>query len=443
MRFKFAWNDYADQPHNVAPRSERTRHHIRHWRTYFTMIWADILCGVPALFRYRRLRRTMFRRPVAIGRGMFAAAVSPRPGRNEEVLTLLEETGVRETLLRIPSWERDKLDEYEAFARLVRSRGIGLTIALLQRREDVFEAAAWARFVEDVFARFSPVCRYFEIGHAWNRTKWGVWDYTEYLALARPAFALREKYGVRLVGPAVIDFEFHLYPPTLRALPFDVSSSLLYVDRVGAPENAQFGWTAAKKIALFKAVTDSSARRPCGCWITEVNWPLAGTGPHSPASGKPNVTEEEQADYLVRFYIIGLASGLIERIYWWQLVAPGYGLVDGREEPPRKRPAWFALKTMVGRLAESEFTGKETGRAARGAEIYHFRKAGKDFAVFWTNDGPREFEFARPVERMTDRDGREIAPARAPEQSAGRCRRAAFVGGRIAIGRSPKYVAFK
>jgi hypothetical protein len=134
MRFKFAWNEFADQPHNVAPRSERTRHHIRHWRTYVTMIWADILYGVPALFRYRRLSRKMFRRPVAIGRGMFAAAVSPRPGRNEDVITLLEETGVRETLLRIPSWEKGRLDEFEAFAKLVRSRGIGLVIALLQRR---------------------------------------------------------------------------------------------------------------------------------------------------------------------------------------------------------------------------------------------------------------------------------------------------------------------
>lgn len=428
MKFKFAWNELADQPHNVAPRSERTRHHIRHWKTYLTMIWADLLYGVPALFRYRRLRRRMFRRPVAIGRGMFAVAVSPRPGRNEEVLALIEETGVREALLRIPSWEKDRLDEYLAFARLVRSRGIGLAIALLQRREDVFEAASWACFVEDVFARFSPVCRHFEIGHAWNRTKWGVWDYTEYLALARPAFALRGKYGVRLVGPAVIDFEFHLYPPTLRALPFDVVSSLLYVDRVGAPENGQFGWTAAKKIALFKAVTEISARRPCGCWITEVNWPLEGTGPYSPASGKPNVTEEEQADYLVRYYLIALASGLIERVYWWQLIAPGYGLVDGgREEPWRKRPAWLALRQMVGALTDSEFTGKDRGRAARGAEIYRFRKAGKDFAVCWTNDGRREFEFGRPVEGVADRDGRALAPA----------------GGRIAIGRSPKYVAFK
>jgi hypothetical protein len=455
------WNELADQPHNVAPRSERTRHHVRHWRTYVSLVWANVLCGPPAYFRYRRLKKQMFRRPVAIGREMFAVAVSPRKGRNEEVAALLEETGVRETLVRIPSWEKDRLGDYEDFARLLHVRGMGLTFALLQRREDVFDAAGWARFVEDCFARLGPFGRDFEIGHAWNRTKWGVWDYTEYLALARPAFALRDKYGVRLIGPAVIDFEFHLYPPTLRILPFDTSSSLLYVDRVGAPENAQFGWTAAMKVALFKAYTEVSARRPCGCRITEVNWPLADTGPYSPASGKPNVSEEEQADYLVRYYLICLAGGLIERVYWWQLVAPGYGLVDSREEPWRRRPSWFALRTMVAELAGAEFAGKDEGRAARGAEIYRFRKAGREFAVCWTNGAPADFDFGRPVARVLDRDGGFRGPGSdrlgthwgtrwAGRESAGdSCRPGSDrIGARwdgsgsVKIERSPKYVFF-
>jgi hypothetical protein len=388
----------------------------------------------------------MFRRPVPIGREMFAVAVSPRPGRNEEVAELLEETGVRETLVRIPSWERDRLGDYEDFARLLRGRGMGLTFALLQRREDVLDPAGWARFVEDGFARLGPLGRDFEIGHAWNRTKWGVWDFSEYLALAWPAFALRNKYGVRLIGPAVIDFEYHLYPPTLRVLAFDASSSLLYVDRVGAPENAQYGCTTAMKVALFKAYSEVSARRPIGCRITEVNWPLAGTGPHSPASGKPNVTEDEQADYLVRYYIICLASGLIESVCWWQLVAPGYGLVDSRapagasgEGAWRRRPSWFALRTMVAELAGSEFEGKDegTGREARGAgirsaemrgaQIYRFRKAGREFAVCWTNGAPADVDLGRPAARILDRDGHESAGGSGP----------------VKVERSPKYVFFE
>jgi hypothetical protein len=441
MRFPFEWNERADQPHNVAPRSERTRHHLRRWRTYVSLLWWNILRGGAAFVRYRRYKKTMFRRPVAFGREMFGVAVSPRPGRNEEVAALLAETGVRETLVRVPSWEKDKLEDYVGFARLLRGRGFGLTFALLQRREDVFDAAGWAGFLEACFARLSPFGRDFEIGHAWNRTKWGVWDYTEYLALAKPAFALRGKYGVRLVGPAVIDFEFHLYPPTLRKLPFDVSSSLLYVDRVGAPENAQYGYTAAMKVALFRAYTEASARKPLPCWITEANWPLAGTGPWSPASGKPNVTEEEQADYLVRYYIICLAGGMVERVYWWQLVAPGYGLVDsrgrdgaGRESVWRRRPSFAALRTLIAELAGAEFRGKDAGEAAKGAEIYRFAKGGREFAVCWTTGEPVAFDFGRPIARVLDRGGVAGASAAGAGMDA--------AGGRITIERSPKYVFF-
>jgi hypothetical protein len=423
MKFKFEWNEFADQPHNVAPRSERTRHHIKHWPTYFSLAAADLVYGLPGLWLYRGYRKAMHRKPVVITPDMFAVSISPESGRNEEVLELLRETGVRQTLVRIPSWEKDKLDSYERFAGLIRSRDFGLTAALLQRREDVFRAEAWSAFLEDVFRRFRPFCSFYEIGHAWNRTKWGVWDYTEYLRLARPAAALAGKYGAKLVGPAVIDFEFHLYPPILRAVSFDKISSLLYVDRVGAPENAQFGWTTAMKIALFKAVADSSARRPCDCWITEVNWPLKNAGRYSPASGRPNVTEEEQADYLVRYYVICLASGLIERVYWWQLIAPGYGLIDSRDDPWRRRPAYFALKTMVRQLAGSVFIGKVKDIAG---EIYLFRKAAEDFAVCWTNVAPLEHEFSKPVRKVLSRDGRESESS----------------NNRVKIEGSPKYVFF-
>ena len=151
MKFRFEWNEFADQPHNVAPRSERTRHHLRRWRTYFSMIGADLRDGLPALFLYRRYRKRMYRRPVAFARDMFAVSSSPCAGRNAEVAALLKEAGVAQTLVRIPSWEKDRLEVHEEFLRLLRSNGIGLTIALLQRREDVFETAAWARFLEDVF----------------------------------------------------------------------------------------------------------------------------------------------------------------------------------------------------------------------------------------------------------------------------------------------------
>jgi len=316
----------------------------------------------------------------------------------------LKSAGVRKTLVRIPSWERADLKRYEEFIRLLRREGLEVVAALLQRRDDVLEPASWAAFLDDVFSALSSLCTHFEVGHAWNRTKWGVWDHQEYITLARAAVPLAEKHSVRLVGPAVIDFEFHLYPPTLRAVAFDKVSSLLYVDRTGAPENAQFGWTTAKKLALWKAIVETLYRRPKGCWITEMNWPLVGAGEYSPAPGRPCVTEEEQANYLVRYFVICLASGLVERIYWWQLAAPGYGLIDNRGAEWRKRPGYFALRQMVRLLEGSWFEGREP---VREVEVFWFQKNGFRFAVCWTRRGTVDHEFSPVPRRIFGRDGEE------------------------------------
>ncbi len=465
MSFEFEWNPLADQPHNVAPRSERFRHHIRHAGSYFEIAGASLRRLVPGLFRYRRTMKRLYREPVAIPPGALGCAVSPAPAPGSvpglapgsgdaSVLDLFSETGACRALVRIGSWERASggLAAREAFVRALRARGVDVILALLQRRADVLDPGSWRAFLEDVFARFAPLASAFEIGHAWNRTKWGVWDHREYLRLAEPAFELAPRFGVKLVGPAVIDFEFHLYPVTLPRLPFDAVTSLLYVDRKGAPENGQFGWNAAMKLALLKAAIETTARPGAGqgLWITEVNWPLAGTGAFSPASGKPNVSEDEQADFLVRYYILCLASGLAERVYWWQLVAPGYGLVDNRESPWRRRPAFRAFAALRARLGGSVFEGRGLSpddpagdgagrsRTARGhapdwpgVVVFRFRKEECRFAICWApGGGPVELAFSAPVAAVLDREGREIPPSSAPPQ-------------KLVIDGSPKYVFFK
>lgn len=435
MSFTFAWNEFADQPHNVAPRSERTKHHLRRWPGYLALIGLNIGWSPRLIRQYRRHRRLSFNRRVEIKPEMFGLAVShrlDRPGETTETISLLRESGARQALFRLPSWEKDRLVRYENFALRLRNEKFDLAASLLQRREDVLSPGTWSSFLAEAFERIGPVCPYFEVGHAWNRTKWGVWDHEEYLGLARAAFAARHKSGaktVKLVGPAVIDFEFHLYPPVLRAVDFDVASSLLYVDRVGAPENAQFGFTAAKKIALFRAYADVLSRRPVPAWITEFNWPLKDTGPWSPASGRPNVSEEAQADFLVRYYVIALASGLIDRAYWWQLVAPGYGLVDSRESPWRKRPSFFAYSFLVSMLSGSVFLGREETPAGRADEIYYFKKDGREFALAWTLGRPCRRPFDRAVGEVLSRDGKSSAADRE--------------GDIVRLDGSPRYVLFE
>ncbi|UCC39542.1 MAG: hypothetical protein JSV96_17465 [Candidatus Aminicenantes bacterium] len=423
MSFEFRWNPYADQPHNIAPRKERFWYHFRHAGSYVSLAFANLCKARPILALYRKYRKKIYREHVDI-ETPFALSVSPSGERNEEVVEALKELGVRRSLIRIPSWEMEKLEVYREFSELLVGNKIELTIALLQQRNDVLDPSRWENFLGDVIPRFAKLSSFFEIGHAWNRTKWGVWDYKEYLKLAYPAMSIAEKYNVELVGPAVIDFEFHLYPPVLRAVPFDKISSLLYVDRMGAPENTQFGWDTSRKIALLKAVVDGSSQRRRDLWITEVNWPLKGTGKYSPASGKPNVSEEEQANYLVRYNILCAASGFVDRIYWWQLVAPGYGLVDSREKEWRKRPSFYAMKTIISQLERSTFTGRVRHQQA---EIFAFHKGEHDFAVCWTNGPALDYSFAGRVRRILDRDGKEIPSS----------------NGRVTIEESPKYVFLK
>ncbi|MBN2199278.1 MAG: hypothetical protein JW747_05450 [Candidatus Aminicenantes bacterium] len=422
MEFPFDWNDLADQPHNVAPRRERMRHHLRRIPGYLRLAGANVKVLLPALGLYRRYRRRQHLEPSDIGRAC-GLAVSPVPGAEDEVIRLLRLTGARETLVRVASWERDKLGGTARFLERLKAEGFGLTAALLQRREDVLRPAGWRAFLKDAFDRLGGIAERFEVGHAWNRTKWGVWDFEEYLALAESAFDAASARGIRLVGPAVIDFEFHLYPPLLARLPFDKVSSLLYVDRVGAPENAQAGWTTAAKVALLKAAVDVSATGGRGLWVTEVNWPLKGMGPYSPASGQPNVSEENQADYLVRYFVLCLAGGFVERVYWWQLAAPGYGLVNSLENPWRLRPSYHAFQTLVRHVDGSRFLGRS---ADGGGHVFHFQKEGRSFAVCWSSGRSVRRRFDREVRAVLDRGGREIG----------------FVGREITLDGSPLYVHF-
>jgi hypothetical protein len=410
MSEHFRWNPLADQPHNVASKKERFRHHLRHSGSYVSLFADNLKKSVPVLSLYRKYRKALFEQPQSIG-DPFGLAISSSD-RNEEAIALFQESGVKRALLRIPSWEEYRFREFEDFCEMLVNKGNEIVFALLQQRDDVLNPHQWEEFCKKAFSRFGRFSSFFEVGHAWNRTKWGVWDHREYLKLADACLRAAEDYGIKLVGPAVIDFEFHLYPSVLKKVPFDVVSSLLYVDRVGAPESKQFGWDAVHKLALLSAVVNNCLK-DCSLWITEVNWPLEGTGKYSPAAGKPNVSEEEQADYLVRYYILLVVTGWVERIYWWQLVAPGYGLIDDRSSSWRKRPSFLALKTVVKHLRDSRFEGKIPHPQA---EVFSFSRDGHNFLVVWTKE-KKNCGQVLPIPEVCPgsllnvfgRDGREIS----------------------------------
>ncbi len=425
MKEQYTWNSYSDQPDISIPRKNRIWHHLKHAVSYFSLTAANLRKAAAVIPLYRKYRKTMYRTSSPVG-DPFAVTVSPSAGKNEEVIRLLKETGVTKTLVRVHSWEPEALAERLVFCRLLKQTGLDITVAMLQDREDVLNPEKWRTFVDMVFSQFKDYASVFEIGHAWNRIKWGLWHYKEYLGLAQAAFEASEKHGVKLAGPAVIDFEFHLYAPILKRIPFDAVTSLLYVDRVGAPENRQSGWSTSRKLALLKAIVDRSSRKPAPLWITEFNWPVRGTGKYSPVGEDLTVTEEEQASFLVRYYILCLASGFVDRITYWQLAAPGYGLVDSREEPWRRRPGLYAYQTMVTQLKGTEFIKKIPHPKA---EVFIFQREKNRLAAVWSREEEATVEFALPgkAEKIVERDGAELP----------------VNGDKIIIDGHPRYVVFQ
>jgi hypothetical protein len=324
---------------------------------------------------------------------------------------MVEELGVRHVLLRLHPWEEDHTAE-EELARELHGMGCELTFALPQNRDLVRDPARWRRSLEGLAPRFVPYGTRFQVGQAINRSKWGIWNLAEYVELVRSASeVLRRHPGVEILGPSVIDFEYHVTAAAVNlrrpGLRFDAVASLLYVDRRGAPENRQAGFDTVDKVVLLKAIADTGRNSAGRSWITEVNWPLR-EGPHSPAGRSVSVDEESHADYLARYYLLALGTGLVERVFWWQLVARGYGLVDPADPAhPRRRPAFFALKTLLRELDGCRL--EEVTAAPPPARLYRFRRPdGREVVVAWSAEGTARATLHRPAASAVGRDGQEL-----------------------------------
>ena len=117
----------------------------------------------------------------------------------------------------------------------------------------------------------------------------------------------------------------------------------------GHPRIGRWVSTLEGKIDLLCRIMDSGNKadsHDARLWITEVNWPLKNTGRFAPALGDSRVGEREQLFFLVRYYLIALATGSVAAVFWHQLIAPGYGLVDNRDGIVRKRPAFHGFETL-------------------------------------------------------------------------------------------------
>ena len=114
------------------------------------------------------------------------------------------------------------------------------------------------------------------------------------------------------------------------------------------------GFSLFDKIRLQRAMMMLSAQVGKKFYITETNWPISKTAPYAPTSEHECVSEEDYAVFMLRYYLLAFATQQVDTVFWHQLIASGYGLVDAREGV-RKRLAFNVFKTMIQQLQDAKF----------------------------------------------------------------------------------------
>ncbi|RAU96132.1 hypothetical protein DQG13_20915 [Paenibacillus sp. YN15] len=119
-------------------------------------------------------------------------------------------------------------------------------------------------------------------------------------------------------------------------------------------------------------------------WITEISHPT-----HQSAAG---VDVKTQADYLVRTFVLSLASG-IDKVFWYDLMndavnppsaEANYGILNHQDDPLGRhtpKPAYAAMGAMTRQLTGAEYAADES--VAGSHFQYKFTRGQEELRVVW------------------------------------------------------------
>ncbi len=351
MKAPFKWDNYSDQPELLKDKKYKKEMKKKQIFSLFKTILTSLLILPISLGAIPFVKRKQIKQDEFISLGVDFQRES------EVTLELLQDLEVQSILLRLKLWELDKLDDLKTFIK--KNEGRKITLKILQDRENIEDLELLKQNLSLVFSQLEGLIDIFEIGSTINRTKWGFFSVDEYSKFYQVAYDLQQtKFtNIKLIGSGVIDFEYHFSAHSLFNLfkyKYNGVSALLYVDRRGAPENTQLGFTLSDKIAWLSSIVWLSPKTDKKLYITEVNWPLSNTAPYAPTSEKECVSQEKYANFMLRYYLLAFASQQVDFVAWHQLIAPGYGLVDNRDGI-KKRVAYQTFKHMNKTLKNAQF----------------------------------------------------------------------------------------
>jgi len=406
----YPWDPYSDQPHVIKDKAfKRTLYKKGALSSLKTLLYAPLT----PLFAFRQLFGSKFKSTPNIQNiGLAVNLKESMPGQRDisaqQLVDLVEELGVKKLLIRIPLSDIEDLQRYVDFIQRFSSKEV--LVNVLQDRRHIEDEEMLKDSLQAIFSALADQVTLFQIGNSINRKKWGFISTNEYFQFFKVAQTLRdvEFPNLKLLGGNTIDFEVPNFARSVfhgSAIKYDGVAAQLYVDRRGAPENSQFGFDLPAKIQCFYEMTLLSRKSENDFYITETNWPLIGTEPYAPAVGDVMVDEDDQANYLVRYYLLTIATGSVKVCYWHQLVAPGYGLIDNRGDTVRKRKAFYCLRVLCELFNDAEVIRFEQRKT--GVYCLEIRNSQGIVRALWTNNSKQSLKLDS-VAQLLDATGREL-----------------------------------
>ena len=366
MKNKFPWDSHSDQPYILK---KETKKALRrgHALDYLKLIAPNLLLFPLLFLRFLFTPKKHFKDGgyEHNDRAKKIIGLCVNLDKGEEQYALVRELHVTHLQIRVFLNDMHNLQNYVDFAKGF-SEDKEILITIIQDREHIENHDLLAKDIATIFKAFEGIASEFQIGNAINRIKWGFVSIEEYLSFYEVVQKVRDKefQEIKLIGSAVIDFEYHFSIRTLFngfKIHYDKFSTLLYVDRRGSPYSTQMGiFDFRNKIEFLNSIVKSSSKSENRIYITEANWPLSNTAPYAPTSEKECVSEEVYAKYMLEYFDIAIESQKVERLYWHQLIAPGYGLVDNRDGTIRKTNAFYDFKKL---FYTNQFSYEEMGTA--------------------------------------------------------------------------------
>lgn len=284
-------------------------------------------------------------------------------------------------------------------------------------KEDVTAYTEYARIMA---SRYRNLVNFWEVWHEPNNPDY--WssqpDAASYVHLLKETYSAIKQSDpeAMVIGMATRNTDLDFIKKALETGAGDYMDIVsVHLNQLRSPTNQTSDSDLNKLRELRKIMEHHGCNKPI--WITECGWQSLGS-----------VSEKIQAEYLVKFYVMILAEGIVDRIFWCNLMddceSPYsrrgfFGLFHKDYTPKPSLAAYHTMVTMLHDFTEIRSLDLEEGVFGFEAEFKNLKKV----RILWTEREPQLVSIP-PESRIVDLVGRTYKE----------------IEGKMLIDKTPRYV---